>query len=70
MGASDYQLGDVIAQEGKHIAFFSRKLNKTQRNYTKTETELLSIVEYLKEFCTILLGYKIKVHTGHKNLVH
>ena len=30
---------------------------------------MLSIVETLKEFKTILLGYKIEIHTGHKNLV-
>ena len=41
--ASDYQLGVVISQEVKPIAFFSRKLNKAQKNYTTTEKELLEI---------------------------
>ena len=62
--------GAVIAQEGKPLAFYSRKLNGAQRNYTTTEKELLSIVETLKVFRNILLGQKNKVFTDHKNLVH
>ena len=31
------QLGAVIGQNNKPIAFFSRKLNKPKRSYTKTE---------------------------------
>ena len=66
--ASHFQLGAVISQEGKPIAFYSRKLNPAQTRYTTTERELLSIVETLKEFRNILLGYEIEIHTDHKNL--
>ena len=55
---SNVQLGAIVAQNKKPIAFFSRKLNLAQRRYTTTECELLAIVETLKEFCTILLGHK------------
>ena len=68
--SSDYQLGGVIQQGGKPLAFYSRKLNKAQKNYTIEEKELLGIVETLKEFKGMLLGYKINVYTDHLNLVH
>jgi len=66
--ASHKQLGAVISQNGKPIAFFSRKLNPAQTRYTTTERELLAIVETLKEFKNILLGHKVKIYTDHKNL--
>ena len=54
--ASKVQLGAVISQDNKPIAFYSRKLNPAQVNYTTTERELLSIVETLKVLRNILLG--------------
>ena len=52
--ASKVQLGVVISQDNKPIAFYSRKPNPAQVNYTTTEREL----ETLKEFRNILLDQK------------
>ncbi len=68
--ASHRQLGAVISQDDRPIAFYSRKLNDAQTRYTTTERELLSIVETLKEFRMILLGHDIIIWTDHKNLIH
>ncbi|KAG7357555.1 reverse transcriptase RNA-dependent DNA polymerase [Nitzschia inconspicua] len=68
--ASDLQLGAVLMQGKKTLAFFSKKLNKAQRNYSVGEKEMLSIVEALKEFRTMIYGYPIDIHTDHKNWTH
>lgn len=48
--ASDLQMGAVLMQGEKTLAFFSKKLNKTQQNYGVGKKEMLSTVEALKEF--------------------
>ena len=67
--ASSRQLGSVIVQNNRPIAFFSRKLSVAQSKYSITELELLSIVETLKEFRGMLWGQQIKVYTDHQNLM-
>ena len=53
---SSRQLGEVIVQNNRPIAYFSRKLSETQRKYSVSKLELLSIVETLKEFKGMLYG--------------
>jgi hypothetical protein len=48
--ASTMQLGAVISQGNRPIAFFSRKLSVTQKKYSVTKIKLLAIVETLKDF--------------------
>eukprot|EP00804_Cyclotella_cryptica_P029200 CCRYP_005341-RC/>CCRYP_005341-RC protein AED:0.41 eAED:0.42 QI:0/0/0/1/0/0/3/0/475 len=59
--ASSKQLGAVITQNNRSIAFFSRKLFVCQQTYSVTKIELLAIVETLKEFKGMLWGQSIDV---------
>jgi hypothetical protein len=68
--ASDFQLGAVIMQERKPVAFYSRKLNPAQQNYTTGKREMLSILETLRAYRNILLGHEIIIYTDHQNVVN
>ena len=65
--ASAYQLGALITQNGKPLAFYS--CTPVQCNYTTTERELLSIYETFRKYCYILLRQE-HIYTNHKNLLY
>ena len=67
--ASSKQLGAVITQDNRPIAFCSRKLSDTQCKNSVTKIELLAIVKSLNEFKGMLWGQIIKVFTDHANLM-
>ena len=57
--SSKFQLGAIITQNNRPLAFFSCKLNTAQQKYSVT----------LKEFKGMLWGQTITVYTDHKNLM-
>ena len=66
---SHNQLGVVISQKNKPIAFYSRKLWPAQRRHTTTEHELLSIIKTLR-VQKHPSGTTIVVYSDHKNLTY
>ena len=73
--ASDDAAGAVLLQKGddlEHpVAFFSRKFNQCQRNYSTIEKELLALILALQYFevyvCTV--RKPLVVYTDHNPLV-
>jgi hypothetical protein len=61
-------LCDLYHTEGKPVAYYSKKLNSAQINYATIDKELLCVVATQCEFCSILLGAELHVHTDQKIL--
>ncbi|KAA3474050.1 DNA/RNA polymerases superfamily protein [Gossypium australe] len=61
-------LGCVLMQEGKVIAYASRKLKPHEKNYPTHDLELAIIVFALKIWRHHLYGEKCQIFTNHKSL--
>jgi hypothetical protein len=72
--ASDVALGAVLSQGeipfDRPIQYFSKVLNKAQRNYSTIEKELLSIITAVEAFRHYLYGREFIVITDHKPLCY
>ena len=73
--ALDYVMGGVLSMECKDglwrlVAFLSKSLNETERNYEIHDKEMLVIIRGLEAWRHLLEGaqYKFEIWTDHKNL--
>lgn len=72
--ASDIALGASLQQlvdgDWQPLAFFSRKLNSTERKYATYDRELLGIYEAVKYFNHMVEGKKFTIYTDHKPITY
>ena len=75
VNVSDYTTGGVLFIEYKDgkwrpVAFFSKFLNETERNYEIHDKKMLAIIRRLENWRHLLESakYKFKVWTDYKNL--
>ena len=72
---SDYAMGGVLLMEcgdglWRPVAFLSKSLNETERNYEIHDKEMLAIIRGLEVWRHLLEGVqtKFEIWTDHKNL--
>ena len=72
---SDYVTVGILSMECKDglwrlVAFLSKSLNETERNYEIYDKEMLAIVRGLENWRHLLEGahFKFEIWTDHKNL--
>lgn len=66
--ASDHGLGAVLEQDGRVVAYTSRTLTNTKKNYSVIQKECLAVVYATKQFRHYLLGRSFKLLTDHEPL--
>lgn len=70
--ASDFAIGAVLSQiqngEERVIAFGSKTLSKTEKNYCVTDKELLAIRYFTEYYRVYLLGKPFLIRTDHQAL--
>ena len=66
--ASIEGLGAVLMQEGRVIAYESRKLKNHEVNYPTHDLELVAIMHALTKWRHFLLGQRFELHTDHQSL--
>jgi hypothetical protein len=63
LDASGVGLGAILLQDGRPVAFESRKLSPAEQNYTVTEQEMLGVIHALKTWRCYLEGSDLIVVT-------
>jgi len=67
--ASDVGLGAILEQGGRVLAYKSRSLTASEKNYSTIQKECLALVYALKEFRHYLLARRFAAVTDHNPLV-
>lgn len=66
--ASNCAIGAVLEQQDRVIAYASRVLKPSEKNYSVIEKECLALVFAFKQFRHFLMGRKFQVFTDHRPL--
>ena len=68
MNASKEVVGGILMQEGKVVAYESRKLKEYEQKYSAYDMELTTVIHALKMWRNYLLGKKFLLMTNHHSL--
>jgi len=71
--ASDHSVGAVLSQVQSRsevaVAYYSKTLAATEKNYCTTRKELLAVVKAVKHFRPYLYGRTFRLQTDHASLI-
>jgi hypothetical protein len=68
--ASGIGIGDVLLQEGKHVAYLSENLSRPSLNYSTYDKELYALFCVLETWQHYLWPKEFVIHSDHESLKH
>lgn len=68
--ASGHTIGAILLQDGRPIAYESKKLTPAEMNFHTPDRELLAVIHALKIWRCYLEGPKFTIVTDHHPLIH
>ena len=66
--ASDYAISAVLSQSGRPVAFMSRSLQASEKNYNIVEKEALAIIEAVRKWKHLLSPCRFKLYTDARSV--
>lgn len=66
--ASQIELGCVLMQHGRVVAYVSRQLKRHEQNYSTHDLEMATIIFALKIWQRYLYEETCEIYTDHKSL--
>ena len=65
---SGFQIGCVLSQDGRVVAYESQKLRKRELNCEVHDLEMLAVIHALKHWRHLLLGVKFELSSDNESL--
>jgi hypothetical protein len=66
--ASGFAIGEILSQEDKPIAYFSKKLNETKVKYFTYDEEFYAIIQALKKWRHYLIPMEFVLYSDNHAL--
>uniref|UniRef100_A0A0N5BUP1 RT_RNaseH_2 domain-containing protein n=1 Tax=Strongyloides papillosus TaxID=174720 RepID=A0A0N5BUP1_STREA len=67
--ASNQGIGAVLIQDNRPVAFISRSLTKSEKNYPPIKLEAIALIYAMRTFKSYIYGKQTQVYTDHKPLL-
>ena len=66
--ASDHAIAAILSQNGRPVAYFSRRLNAGEKKYPAIEKDATAIIESIRKWSSFLKGKVFSLVTDQRSI--